>query len=290
MNKKIKHSKYKNTGILFEILVRQLAADVMSNKENISQAIIKEHFNGKSELLKELDLYNNINKEKFNSDSKADHFINAVLSVREGLNDKALRREKYNLIKSIKESYNVETFFKTKVSNYKVLASIYKLFEDTKSGIVSPFDSVKARFTLVEHITNSGKAGIQKSNRLINEYKEQDSDVRLLAYKILIEKFNSKYKGLNKNQKNVISEYINHISNSPKLTEFIKNETTTIKKAINSHLKKIDDKITKIKLTEVNNLLNKIKNKKSLVNDNDVLTIMRYYELTEELDNVNINK
>ena len=206
--------------------------------------------------------------------------------LEKNLDEKALRREKYNLIKSIKESYNVEMFFKTKVSNYKVLASIYKLFEDTKSGIVSPFDSVKARYTLVEHITNSGVNSKNKTNKLISEYKEQDADVRLLTYKILIEKFNNKYKGLNKNQKNVISEYINHISNSPKLTEFIKDETAIIKKSINTHLKKIDDKITKIKLTEVNNLLNKIKNKKSLVNDKDVLTIMRYYELVEELNNV----
>jgi len=285
MGKKIKHSKYKNTGILFEILVRQLAADVMSNDDNISQKIIKEHFSTKSELLKELDLYNNLSKEKFNSDVKADHFIEAVLSVRKKLNNKALRREKYNLIKTIKESYNVETFFKTKVSNYKVLASIYKLFEDTKAGITSPFDSVKARYTLVEHITNKGVKPTSTSS-LIKEYHTQDKDVRLLTYKILVEKFNDKYKDLNSNQKNVISEYINHISNSPKLTEFIKKESIVVKDSIKHHIKKVNDKVIKIKLKEVRNLLDKIENKKALVNDSDVLTIMRYYELVGELNEV----
>jgi len=284
MSKKIKHSKYKNTGILFEILVRQLAADVMSNKGNVSQHIIKEHFNSKSELLKELNLYNNLSKEKFNSDAKANHFIEAVVSARKRCDNKSLRREKYNLIKTIKESYNVEMFFKTKVSNYKVLASIYKLFEDTKLGVVSPFDSVKARYTLVEHITNKGSK--PTTSKLIKEYNSQDKDVRLLTYKILVEKFNNKYKSLNASQKNVISEYINHIANSPKLTEFVKKEVSKIKAQLKGHLTSVSDKITKIKLKEVTHLLDKIENKRALVSDGDVLTVMRYYELVGELNEV----
>ena len=175
-------------------------------------------------------------------------------------------------------------FFKTKVSNYKVLASIYKLFEDTKLGVVSPFDSVKARYTLVEHITNKGSK--PTTSKLIKEYNSQDKDVRLLTYKILVEKFNNKYKSLNASQKNVISEYINHIANSPKLTEFVKKEVSKIKAQLKGHLTSVSDKITKIKLKEVTHLLDKIENKRALVSDGDVLTVMRYYELVGELNEV----
>lgn len=281
----IKHSKFKNTGILFELLVRQLTADVLSNTKSKAQDIIKEHFSKRSELLKELELYNNLTKEKFLNEAKANHFIDAVLNARKKLSNGRLKNEKYNLIKSIKENYDIDLFFKSSVENYKVLASVYKIFEEHSSNVDnSPLDSVKSRYTLVEHITNTQSKN-KKETDIYKEFKSQDKDVRITAYKILVERFNQKYRGLNDDQKRILSEYINHISNSPKLTEFVKTEIKTLKTKLKESSAKIDDKTVKIKLKEVSNILNTVY-KKQKMEDSDVLTIMRYYELTEELANV----
>jgi len=281
----IKHSKFKNTGILFELLVRQLTADVLSNTKSKAQDIIKEHFSKRSELLKELELYNNLTKEKFLNEAKANHFIDAVLNARKKLSNSKLKNEKYNLIKSIKENYDIDLFFKSSVENYKVLASVYKIFEEYSSNVDnSPLDSVKSRYTLVEHITNTQSKN-KKETDIYKEFKSQDKDVRITAYKILVERFNQKYRGLNDDQKRILSEYINHISNSPKLTEFVKTEIKTLKTKLKESSAKIDDKAVKIKLKEVSNILNTVY-KKQKMEDSDVLTIMRYYELTEELANV----
>jgi len=281
----IKHSKFKNTGILFELLVRQLTADVLSNTQSKAQDIIKEHFSKRSELLKELELYNNLSKEKFTNEIKANHFIDAVLSARTRLNNGKLKREKYNLIKTIKESFDIDLFFKSSVENYKVLASIYKIFEEyTSNHDNSPLDSVKSRYTLVEHVSNA-QSKDKKETNIYKEFKSQDKDVRITAYKILVERFNDKYRGLNLDQKRILSEYINHISNSPKLNDFIKSEIKNLKNILKENISIIKDKTVKIKLVEVSNILTTVYNK-SKIEDNDVLAIMRYYELTEELANV----
>ena len=281
----IKHSKFKNTGILFELLVRQLTADVLSNTQSKAQDIIKEHFSKRSELLKELELYNNLSKEKFTNEIKANHFIDAVLSARTRLNNGKLKREKYNLIKTIKESFDIDLFFKSSVENYKVLASIYKIFEEyTSNHDNSPLDSVKSRYTLVEHVSNA-QSKDKKETNIYKEFKSQDKDVRITAYKILVERFNDKYRGLNLDQKRILSEYINHISNSPKLNHFIKSEIKNLKNILKENISIIKDKTVKIKLVEVSNILTTVYNKNK-IEDNDVLAIMRYYELTEELANV----
>ena len=57
MSKKLKHSKIKNTSILFELLTRQITADVLANKSTKTVKIVKEFFNEKTELGKELQLY-----------------------------------------------------------------------------------------------------------------------------------------------------------------------------------------------------------------------------------------
>ena len=128
--RKVKHNKIRNTGLLFEFLLRQITSDVL-NKDQNSKAvsIVKQKFNENTELGKELALYNILITKKFKSDSKADYFINEVMKTRSDLNNSILRREKYNLIKEIQSNYNLQKFMSSKVPNYKVFASIYKLFE-----------------------------------------------------------------------------------------------------------------------------------------------------------------
>ena len=280
--KNLKHSKFKNTGVLFELLVRQITSDTLNNTDSKAIPIIKKYFGKSTELSKELKLYQTLVKEKFTKEEKANHLIEAVLVAKSGLNQSTLNRQKYNLIKEIKANYVLEDFFKSKVNNYKCLAAIYKLFEYTIAD--NPVESVNNRYTIVEHIT---RKEIKKSNELneMSAFIKQDKDVRLLSYKILVDKFNEKYSGLNEGQKTLLRQYINSVSEGIELKEFINVEVSRLQKDLKSLTAKITDKVVKIKLAEVTNLLKEIASTKA-IKDNHILSLLRYHELVKELKKV----
>ena len=273
--KRIKHSKVKNTGLIFELLVRQVASDTMNNRDSKALNVIKRHFNPKSELSKELKLYRTISTEKFKTENKAEKFVDAVVKARKDINESQLRRDKYNLIKDLKSNFNVSDFFKSRVNNYKLQASTYKLFEFAEAD--DPKEYVDSKFTLVEHVQT--QPGIKKTGTLI---EEQNKDVRILASKMVVDKFNDKYSKLNTEQKRILREYINNVSNSVKLKKYVLIETKKLQDSIVSLKSNVPSKVIRIKLNEVANLLNKF-NKKHIVEDKDVLTMLRYYELITEL-------
>ena len=284
MGLNIKHSKYKNTGLIFEFLLRQITVDVLNDKaKSFSLNLIKSCFNEHTELGKELNLYNILIKEKLSSDKKADFLISEVLKQREGLNNSKLKREKYNLIKSIRENIDVNQFFSSKVPEYKTYASIYKLFEyNTK---LSPEEKTESYFNILENITTK-KKGINLSET-INKKLPQDSDLRILTYKTLLEKFNKKYSGLNGNQRKLLKAYINNVSNTNYLKEYIETKIPYLKKELKKHIPDVKDKVVKIKLKEAVASINKFckVGKNSVVKDSVVVQLMRYYELLKELKN-----
>lgn len=283
--KKIKHSKFKNTGFLFELLVRQITSDILSENKSISEKILKEHFNTKKEISKELKLYQFLLNEKYNSETKAEKFIDTVCEARKRLDEKKLTKEKYNLIKEIGKSYDVEKFVKSPISNYKVLASIYKLFESVSvNESYDVVDVLNSRFTITENIINSSVKNKEEKIKdlTIEEYKKQKNDVRGMAYKFLIEKFNEKYKSLSDSQKILLKEYINNINNTGKLNEYLAKEVTNIVFDLKTIQSKISDKVTKIKLNETISAIKKVKSVK-LIKENHLSVVMMAYELVKEL-------
>ena len=276
--KRIKHSKFKNTGLIFELLVRQVASDTMNNNNSKALNVIKKHFNSKTELSKELKLYRSMTMEKFVNERRAEKFVDAVLRARKEINESQLRRNKYNLIKELKTTFNIEDFFKSRVTNYKLQASIYKLFEYAEAD--DPKEYVSSKFNLIEHIQNNPTKKVTES-KLTKEHK----DVRILASKIVVDRFNEKYSHLSPEQKRILREYINNVTNSVKLKKYILSETDNLNKAIIKLKSSVPSKVVRIKLTEVANLLDKL-NKKHIIEDKDVLTMLRYYELVNELKKV----
>ena len=118
MSQKVKHSKIKNTGILFELITRQLTVDVINGVDQVKTVkLIKEYFGNNTALGKELQLYQVLQTEKYSSADKAHRLIDAVLESRQKIKNSDLRREKYNLIKLIKENYKIEDFFITFPNN-----------------------------------------------------------------------------------------------------------------------------------------------------------------------------
>ncbi len=286
MAQRVKHSKIKNTGILFELLSRQITVDVM-NDSGKSKAVemLKKFFNESTELGKENQLYQVLLKENYNSSHKAEKLVDAVISAREKLQNKKLRTEKYNLIKEIKENYTVEDFFRSRIPNYKVYASIYKKFLAETTPVFDPVDEVDSTFSIIEHITRNKVKPKNTDSKIISEFKNEDKDLRLLSYQLMVDNFNGKYKNLNSMQRNLLKEYVNNISNTNSLREFINNEVVKIKQILNKILPRVTDDITKIKLTEaIKQTTNLSKGK--IVKDKQVVALMRYYELIKELHNV----
>jgi hypothetical protein len=280
--KRIKHSKVRNTGLIFELLVRQVAVDTMNNTRPLALDILNKHFKGSSELTKELKLYRSIQEEKFNNEAHATTFVDAVIKARKALIESDLKRQKYNLIKDLKENYNVNEFFKSRVSNYKLHASTFNIFEHAEAD--EPASYIRNKFILIESIQNK-KIAKQPSDSLLKE----DKDVRILASKLVIDKFNQKYKTMSIAQKKILREYINNVTNSVHLKKYIISETKNIQAELTSLKSIVPSKIVRIKINEVVKLIAGLR-KKHLVEDKDILTMLRYYELIGELKKVRKNK
>ena len=283
MDRRVKHSKIKNTGILFELLTRQITADILNSGKSAAIKLIKTYFKESTELGKEIQLYNILVNKNFKSETRASYLVDAVVKSRKKINFSQLRREKYNLIKEIKENYNLTDFFNSRISNYRVLASIYKLFS-TENKSLSPDVETDSRYTVIEHITQR-KITSKEKEVFSEEFKGQDDDLRLLSYQILVDKFNQKYSSLNSAQRKLLKEYINNVSNTNSLREYVDSEVSKVTKVLKTYLPKVDDKVTKIKLTEAINQIKKLKVGK-IVKDKQIVGLMRYYELVKELKNV----
>ena len=282
MRNKIKHTKFRNTGLLYEFLLRQLTADVLSDNGNNAVRIVKKRFNENTELGKELALYNILINKKFKSDKKADYFVNEVVSARVKLNNSLLRREKYNLINELKENFDIDKLFSSKIKNYKIYASVYKLFEYNNK--LSPEDKTESHFSLVEHLTTKNNT-ISLSENINKNLLPADEDLRILTYKTLLEKFNHKYTKLNLPQKSLLRAYINNVSNTNSLKEFIQKVIPVIKKELKQHSNKLQDEVVKIKLTEAIKCIDNFcsTGKSKIVKDSQVVQTMRYMELLKEL-------
>lgn len=275
--KKIKHSKFKNTAMLFELLTRQITSDIISSNESVAILILKKYFNKNTELIKEYRLYKHICDEKLKSDTKANMFIEAVLKARRSLNRNKLQNEKYELIKTIKENFDIDIFFQTKVQNYKLLASVYKIFEYNE--IENPVEITKSRITILENITS------RPNNSVITEdvaISHESKEIRLMAYKYLVEKFNAKYNNLTESQKVLLREYIENVSNTNNLKSLVQTEAVTIKRLFTKNMHRVQDKSLKIKLQEVSSLLDEYGNIKK-VEENHISALLRYYSLIDDL-------
>ena len=290
MSLNVKHNKIKNTAILYELLSRQITADVINDSNSPkSVKIFKEFFNKNTELGKEYALYQVLLEKKYKNDSHAATLVETVIKSRRNLSNRRLNNEKFNLIKTIKENYDIKEFFNTRLPNFKIMASIYKVFgTETGKEDFGPVQKTDSVITITEHIIQNSNTKT-KSSSLVENYKEQDKDLRLLSYSLLVDKFNSKYKSLNENQRNLLKQYINNVSNTNSLKEFIDNEVVKIKKALKKLLPSVNDKITKIKLAEAIDYTDSA-TKGKVVQDKHVVALMRYYELIKEIKNVQSTK
>ena len=283
---RIKHSKYRNTGLIYELLVKQIAADVLENKESKAIQILKKYYSGKSTLAKEYKLYEFVVKNNSVSQAKAETIISTITEVSRKFNQKILKEEKYKLISEIKEKYNIDEFFSVDVRDYKALASLYCLLEaQNNSNLVDPSFLINNKTTLLEHLTSKKQNEEDVKESLIEQYGKYDKDLKLLTFKILLEKFNEKYINLLPEQKNILKEFITSVNSSKKLFTLVNRELKKIAEEVDKLGNKVTDEIIKIKLDEVSKSIKPLKATEK-VNDTHLINLMQYYDLVNELKKI----
>jgi hypothetical protein len=274
----LKHSKYRNTGIIFEMLVRQLTDESLTNQEPKAINIIKKYFT-KTELAKENKLYQTIIQSEQLNESKSETTINIIIELNKKLDKNKLNKEKFNLIKEIKNNYNINEFFKTSINNYKALASIYTLLESNNINNINPSIIINSVSNIKEYLTENK---IPQDSSIYNELSKMDKGERFLVYKLMVENFNKKYLDLDRNQKEILREYINNISNPSKLKLIINNKLKLLKESLLKNSSKITDQITKIKTEETIKMIDPIIESKKF-KDDYIIALFHYQELNKEL-------
>ena len=280
----IKHSKYRNTGILFELLVRQTTSDLLNNQDSKAVKILKKHFTN-TELGKEYSLYSAFVTSPKLSEARAEILISTILEQYKKLSHDTLSQAKYNLIKEIKKNYNLEDFFKAKIENYKPYASVYTLFESQNSPSSDTKQIILNKINLLEHITQDSIKDIQAPQSMVQELMNEDKEIRLLTYKLLVEKFNKKYQGLSERQKDILKEYVSSISDSSNLRKFLNAKLKEIKQELIEQTEKVQDKVTKIKAEEVIKFIKPLK-EGIAIKDETITGLLQYCELIDELKRV----
>lgn len=278
----IKHSKYKNTGILFELLVRQATADLMSNKDPRAVKIFKKYFTN-TELGKEYNLYNTVAASPKLTESKAEILINTVVEQAKKLDRVKLDKEKYNLIREVKKHYDLDDFFKAKIENYRIYASVFTLIENQLTKKFSDTKQIVTnKLSLLEHITKESLTERKVASKVVEEFMKEDKEIRILAYKILVEKFNEKYASLSPQQKDLLKEYINNVSDTKKLRTYLNTKLLEVKGELVDIKSNVGDKVLQIKLNEVLNFIKPLGPNDS-IKDEVLIGLMQYYQLISEL-------
>ena len=275
----VKHSKYKNTGLLFELLVRQITTDTLDNNNSPAIKTLKKYFVN-TELGKEYKIYEQLGNFKNLSETKSELVISSLLEAASKLDRAQIKKQRYNLIKEIKKSYDVEKFFKAKVNNYKIYAALNNLIENQSSRNITPEDTINNKMTLLEHLVKEPVK--TKQDTLMEEYAEYPKDIKLLTHRIMLEKFNEKYDSFSSDQKNILKEVVTSIDNTSKLRDYYNTKVEEIKKDIVSKISEIGDKVLIIKLQEVIKYANPISKTKRVSND-DIVNLLQYSELLNNL-------
>ena len=275
----IKHSKFRNTGLLFELLVRQITSDTLEGKNSVAINILKKYFVN-TELGKEYKLYEQLTAYKNLTESKAEMVINTLVETSSKLKRSEIRKQKYNLVKEIRDNYSVEKFFRVQVTNYKIFAALNNLIENQTSEKITPEITISNKITILEHLTKIPV--IAPVDTLLEEYKGYSKDLRVLTYRLLLDKFNDKYDHLSTQQKEVLREVINSIDNTDKLKEYYNTKITEVRDTLKTKIKKTSDKVMQIKLVEVLKYIKPITKTEKVSNDS-IIDLLQYYELVNEL-------
>ena len=268
------------------MLVKQIASDTLSKKDSPALSVLKKFYAGKSSLAKEYKLYEFISKNSNVSPLRAEAILSTITEISRKLDQAAIKKQKYELIAEIKTHYSVDEFFAIQVRDYKALAALYCLLETQNNAEnVDPSSLIENKTTILEHLTSKAQNEDDVKDTLIEEYSKYDKDLRLLTFKILLEKFNDSYKDLLPEQKNILKEFITSVNSTTRLRTIVNEELEKIATKVVELSQKVSDQVIKIKLEEVKKAIKPVSNKEK-IGDTHLVNLMQYYELVHELETI----
>jgi hypothetical protein len=253
----------------------------MTSDKSVTIDIIKRYFGKNTELAKEIKLYNAMLKEQFKSEAKALEYIRSLKEAHKKLNKSTLRKERYNLVKEISNNFKLNQISKIRVLNYKLLASAYIIFENDDAD--NPKQMMECKSNIVDSIITESAQTEKQKDSLLEIFKAQPKDQRLLTAELLVNKFNSKYSVLNDSQKLLLNKYITNVNDTEVLKEYIQTILPSIKSGLKTQVSKIDDPATRIKVERLSEMLCDVENI-NVVKESHVLNLLRYFDLVKELN------
>ena len=274
-----KPNKLKNTGILFELLTRQVTNEVLTGKKQKARQLIETYFTN-TELGKEYLLYNTLEKKKNLTESGAVQLFDTIEKLYEKLDHKKLESQKYSLIREIKQTYPNAEFFNSRIPQYRLFGSIQQWLTASKSTqFVHPDAIQKPRQTIFEHLTLPTESEVDT----LNEYRNLTREDKYMVYKLMLENFNDTYSTkVSETQRGILSEYLLAMSNNEKLTRFVEQKQVVAKTLLTESKQKLGTGELATKLEQVIESIQPFK-KGYVVRDSDVVTLLQHFELADEL-------
>lgn len=262
------HNKRRNTAFLYEALVRELTKAVVNKDEKRKEQtlkIIKEFFNNKSLLKKDLSLYKEILESRGQTQKNAEKIIYYIKAEKEKLNSQNLFKEQSHLIDRINKTLTPEVFSNF-IPNYKAVASIYQMFSDN-SGIKT---KVLMEGVVLEYMTT-------KQDNLSEEKRIDNATMKIFS-----SKFNHEYTNLLDEQKTLLNKYVSSFKdNGLELKIYLNDEIGRIKETIENNKNKFDHDL-KNKMQSVYQIIESFKGE--LINEDMLKKIMKMQSLIREIE------
>jgi len=278
------HNKKRNVGIIYEQLCRKVSECLIEgNKEQaeIALEILKEHFKKGTELYKEFRLFNSLVKTTVSSDSVATRIIEKAQEAASDHDSSRLNREKSLLIKEINHKIKDDSFYHTRVPEYRTYATIQTLLNNWRSGADDIGQTAEFEQKICEWLTS------EKLVENIDTHKTHD--VNKLTVKIMRESFNKKYKDeLTASQRNLVKNFVftQQSATHDEITSVLSEQKKSAETLISSYKKSCENTFIKKKIPTIEEAIQTL-DPTNHTDDNvaKFLTIMGLCEELQEKEN-----
>jgi|TARA_Y100000034_G_scaffold93567_1_gene113265 uncharacterized protein (DUF1778 family) len=277
----MKHNKKYNIGVIFELLTKQVATGVINEQPAVSKkasTLINKYFSTNALLHEELLLFNILLYNQADSHRVASKLLEGTLVSAQAMEERELIEVKETLIKEISEIFDEQTFFKTKIPNYKVYASIQQLLNLSrkKQNSRKITEKIILEETVIDHLLNNTE--VQRAKEQYEKNNKQSVDN--FTMKLVLEKFNTKYDSkFNSEQKVLLRDFINN--NTQEFEKHAKDEIIKVDSVLEKAINECNDSLLKIKLQDAKKILNEIKTLE--LSENVLTRLLTYLDLTKDL-------
>lgn len=276
------HNKRRNSGLLYEFLVRSISQSLVEGdkkRSNVSLRLVKRHFRPGTELHKEFRLINALVRTTVSSEAVAASIVQEAKRAARSHDLTALDREKSLLINNINRAVNDPDFFDQQVSEYRMYATVQTLLNDWRSPAGDLGRMAKYEDQLVQWLVSPKQADPDHA------IDADGPGTGRLLMKVMMRKLNEKYAGaLTEDQRALVRAYAFSTANSDPLSIRMKLEEIKRKLIVEidgfSSGSGGDEYIGK-KLVEARQRLEQ--ERLDVVDDDTVTRFMLYAKLNDEL-------